>query len=445
MGRTLFVVLPLALIAASCGGDDGTVPATTGPAATTTSTTAPGTPGVQLARAEVDRATTTDVTGEELAAVVAGNTAFAFDLFRAADPGGGNMLASPYSVAAALTMTYAGARADTAAEMRDALHLALGDDRIHPARNELDLRIATAPETYPGDDREPFAVRVANSLWGQQGYPFRDEFLAELARSYDAGMNLVDFTAAAEEARLAINTWVEEQTGGRIEDLIPRGVITDLTRLVLVNAIWFKANWEMQFDPDRTEDGTFTTPDGEVTVPMMHGGGRMAYAAGDGYVTARIPYAGDASMLVVLPDAGRFDEVTAAFGPEDLAAVTAAESTHQVDLTMPRFEFRSEFALKPALQDLGMVAAFIEPSHPDGADFTGMTERRELFVHEVVHQAFISVDEQGTEAAAATAVIVGLESAPPPATVALDRPFLFLIQHDTTGEILFVGRVVDPS
>jgi serpin B len=260
-------------------------------------------------------------------------------------------------------------------------------------------------------------------------------------------MNLADFVTAAEEARQAINAWVEEETEGRIVDLIPEGVITDLTRLVLVNAIWFKANWAEQFDPALTVDGTFTTLGGaEVTVPLMHGGGRLPYTSGDGYQAVRLPYAGDAaSMLIVLPEAGGFEDFAARLDPATLEAIRQEESTHQVALTMPRFEFRSEFALKPALEELGMVAAFTEPSLPGGADLTGMTPRRELFVHEVVHQAFITVDEQGTEAAAATAVIIGLESAPPPATVTIDRPFLFLIEHESTGEILFIGQVTDPS
>jgi serpin B len=298
----------------------------------------------------------------------------------------------------------------------------------------------------PQDDREPFTIRVANSLWGQHGYPFLEEFLMLLAEQYDAGMHLVDFASAAEDARRTINDWVEDQTEGRIVDLIPEGAVTGLTRLVLVNAIWFKANWAEQFSPDDTADGPFTRLDGSVvTVPMMHRSGRIEFMEGDGYVAARLPYAGDASMLVIVPDEGLFPEIARAFGPDDLSEVRELLQIHQVDLTLPRFEFRSELGLKPPLREMGIVAAFVEPSRPDGADLTGMTAERELFVHDVVHQAFISVDEQGTEAAAATAVIIGLESAPPPATLTADRPFLFLIQHDTTGEILFLGQVADPS
>ena len=439
--RAAVVLLVAVLSASACG--TGQPNSTSGSSTPSISPVDPA--RGELARADVARATSTDMTTGELADLVAGNTDFAFDLFRAA-AGEGNALLSPYSVTAALTMTYAGARGTTAQEMRSALQLGLSDERIHAARNELSLRITAEPSTPADGDGEPFAIEVANSLWGQAGYPFLDEFLTLLAEHYDAGMHLVDFVPAAEDARQTINAWVAEKTAGRIVDLIPEGVITDLTRLVLVNAIWFKASWATPFDPDRTGDGPFRLLDGgEVTVPLMQANLELPYAEGDGYQAVRLPYAGDASMLVILPDAERFEEVVHRLDASELEAIRGAEPEHLVELSMPKFEFRSQLALKPALQELGMVAAFTEPSSPDGADFTGMTAARELFVHEVVHQAFITVDEEGTEAAAATAVIVGRESAPMPATVSIDRPFLFLIEHGTTRELLFIGQVTDPS
>lgn len=440
-GRGLAVLLVALLVMSACADQQPSPSPSTSPPAVPPAE--PG--GAELARADVARATSTDVTAAELAMLVAGDTDFAIDLFQvAADEG--NALLSPYSVAAALTMTYAGARGNTAHEMRGVLHLALPDDRIHAARNELDLRITAEPAVLEGEDGEPFAIRVANSLWGQAGYPFQEEFLALLAENYDAGMNLVDYVAAAEQARQTINAWVEEQTDGRIVDLIPEGVITDLTRLVLVNAIWFKASWATHFDPDLTRDGPFRLLDaGEVTVPLMHGNLRLPYADGDGFQAVRLPYAGDASMLIILPDPGGFEQMVDRLSASDIDAIRSAESEHLVELSMPTFEFRSELQLKPALQELGMVAAFTGPSLPDGADFTGIIEARELLIHDVVHQAFIAVDEEGTEAAAATAVIIGLESAPMPATVSIDRPFLFLIEHGATGELLFIGQVTNPS
>jgi len=216
--------------------------------------------------------------------------------------------------------------------------------------------------------------------------------------------------------------------------------------MVLVNAIWFKANWQSQFEPDLTAPGPFTRLDGStVEAELMHGNITMPWASGDGYVATSIPYAGDADMVVVLPDADRFDEVVATFGPDQLDAISAGSERRAVDLTMPKFEFEAEFGLKAALQELGMVESFIAPPGAGTADFSGITEGQELYVQDVVHKSFIKVDEQGTEAAAATAVILGLTSLPQPATVTLDRPFLFIIKHRSSGELLFIGQVTDPS
>lgn len=430
----------MALATAACASGAG--PGTTQP---TPSPTIPG-PEVTLLKANLPRVTDTDVTDDELGRLVAGNTDFAFGIFKVIRPDGDNLIFSPYSIASALTMSYAGARGDTASEIREAISLALAEDRLHAARNQLDLRITEEPQPFQGDEREPFTIRVANSLWGQAGYPFLDEFLELLAANYDAGMNLVDFATAFEEARLQINTWVEEETEGRIVDLIPEDVIDDMTRLVLVNAIWFKANWAEPFDPERTSDGPFTLLDGSlVEVPMMRGSLRIPYTVGDGFQALRIPYAGDAAMVVVLPDRGRFAEIAEGFGPDDLSRLHGSWGDYQVELSFPRFEFRSDVPLKGPLQQLGMEAAFRDPFGPGGADFTGITALRELYVQDVVHQAFISVDEEGTEAAAATAVVIGRTSMPTPAEVDVDRPFLFFIEHGSTGEILFLGQVVDPS
>lgn len=432
----------VALVATSCAEAGET-----GPVDDSTTTTRPGTiaPIQQgdLAKADVARATTTDATNEELAALVAGDTSFAFDLFKAAVAEGENSLLSPYSIAAALTMTYAGARGNTAAEMADVLNI-VDDTRVHAARNELDLQITSVePPRAPDDKREPFEIRVANSLWGQHGFPFVEEFLSVLAENYDAGMNLVDFVAAAEEARVAINEWVEEKTAGRIVDLLAPGVVDAMTRLVLVNAIWFKASWNEQFEPELTANGVFASGDGSsVTVPFMHGGGLMPYADGDGYQAVRIPYAGDAAMLVILPDEGRFADVVDRLSGDLLGEIADSSSRSDVDLAMPKFEFRSEFSLPAALKSLGMADAFA-----GSADFTGIEAGGNLFISDVIHQAFIAVDETGTEAAAATAVVMAFTSAieAPQVALTVDRPFLFIIEHTSTGEILFLGQVTDPS
>lgn len=439
--RNTSIGVLLALLAASCGTTEDTGTTTTG----TNTSLDPGTTVQQgeLARADVPRATATDITDEEIAALVGGNTEFALDLFRSVAEEGGNTFLSPYSIAAALTMTYAGARGATAEQMADVMRFGVDGDRIHVARNELDLRISQVPEPVPGDDREPLAIEIANSLWGQYDYPFLEEFLITLAESYDAGMNLVDFTTSAEEARVAINDWVEENTAGRITDLIPQGVIDSMTRLVLVNAIWFKASWADQFEPEATADGTFVTVDGtEVAVPFMNGTASRGYLVGDGFELLRMPYAGDASMVVIIPDEGRFAEIIAGLDAQFLSEALTQTSSREVDLAFPKFEFTADFSLSQILAELGMADAF----DPGAADFTGIAAASELFLQDVVHKAFVKVDETGTEAAAATAVVIGLTAAgDPPVRVEVDRPFVFLIEHSSTGEILFLGQVTNPT
>ena len=386
-----------------------------------------------------------DPTGLDVSPVVDGDTAFALDLYRelVSDDPDANLFLSPYSISLALSMGLPGARGQTWDEMAEVLRADEGED-WHRARNALDRGLVRDPPTI--DELAPLQLEITNSLWGQSGYPFLDDYLDHLARHYGAEMNTVDFVAAAEEARAAINRWTADATNDRIEELIPEGAVDELTRLVLVNAIWFHANWVHQFDPEQTANDTFTTVDGtEVTVSMMRQSLTTAYGEGDGWSTVRLRYAGEASMLVIAPDEGRFDEVAGALDSDLLERVRTSISGHLVDLAMPRFEFRSQFSLPEVLERLGMVEALIPPGPDGGADLTRIIEARELYVTDVLHEAFVSVDEEGTEAAAATAMIAGVTSAPPPATLTLDRPFIFLIEDDATDAILFIGQVTDPT
>jgi serpin B len=304
--------------------------------------------------------------------------------------------------------------------------------------------IAASGQSPEGEDPPPFRLRAVNSLWLQRDYPVLAEYLDTLAASYDAGLNLLDFIADPEGSRRTINDAVAVATEDRIEELIPEGVITDLTRLVLTNAVYFKANWASEFDPAATAPAPFRLADGtETTVPMMHTSATVDFAHGRGFVAAWLPYVGDASMMVLLPE-GDLADLLADLSPEDLQAANQARLAHMVDLAVPRFEFRSQLTLAPLLQELGMEAAFVPPPAPGSADLTGITAVRELYVQDVVHEGFVKVDEKGTEAAAATAVVVGVTSLPPAATLHLDRPFLFLISHESTGEILFAGVVARP-
>ncbi|MCK5434684.1 MAG: serpin family protein, partial [Dehalococcoidales bacterium] len=243
--------------------------------------------------------------------------------------------------------------------------------------------------------------------------------------------------------RLTINNWVSDQTEGRIEDLIPQGVIDALTRLVLTNAIYFNAAWEYPFDGDMTEDGPFYLLDGgEVIVPMMSQTESFGYAEGDEYQAVELPYdGGELSMVILLPQTGHFDAFEGSLDAQQVDAIMGRLEYSQVSLTMPKFEFESGFGLKETLAAMGMPVAFSRD-----ADFSGMTGNRDLFIADVIHKAFVSVDEAGTEAAAATAVVMELTAVPEvPVEVTADRPFIFLIRDIETGTILFVGRIVDPS
>ncbi len=351
---------------------------------------------------------------------------------------------SPYSIATALSMLYPGARGTTAEEIAQVLHLDVDDDTLHAVRNHIDTALATPPAPMgESDTRQPFTIRPANSAWGQGGYPFRDDYLTVLATDYGAGLRLLDYAGDPDGSRAIINRWVEETTEDRIKDLIPEGGITVDTRLALVNAIWFYANWYEAFDPQLTAPGSFTLlDDSEIRVPLMQASLRTGYAETGLFEAVRLPYAGDAAMVVLLPRSGSPADLAAALEPEDL---DIAWGDRRVEITLPSFEFDAEIALKPALQQLGMTTAFEPPSPTSGADLTGITEMRELYVSDAFHKTFIALDEEGTEAAAATALIIGLTSAPEPATFTADRPFLFWIEHSSTGEMLFLGQVTDPS
>jgi len=430
----LTVIVVLSLV--SCGEGEGE--------ATPTPTATP-TPGAAMVQSEKQRDTSPDVATSDLADLVDGNSEFAFDLYQSLKEKEGNLFYSPYSISLALAMTYAGAKGETEQQMADTLHFTLSQDRLHPAFNALDLELASRGEGAEGKDEEGFRLNIVNAIWGQEDYKFLAEFLDVLAENYGAGLRLLDFVNAPEESRITINDWVSEQTEGRIEDLIPPGLIDAFTRLVLTNAIYFNAAWLSPFDEDMTVDGTFHLLDGgEVTVPMMTQTESFGYTAGEGYQAVELPYdGGELSMVILLPEAGQFDAFEGSLDADLVHAITNDLVNRRVALTMPKFEFESDFGLAGTLAAMGMPIAF-----SGGADFSGMTGSRDLFIGEIIHKAFVSVDEAGTEAAAATAVVVvtsGPVGPDEPLRVTVDRPFIFLIRDIETGAILFVGRVMNPS
>lgn len=382
-----------------------------------------------------------------LAADIAGAMQqFAADLYDAAAVTPGNFVCSPYSVAIALTMTRNGARGRTADEMDRVLHapeLRVLDDGV----NALTRHVEGLAHERTRDDGTDASVLldVANSLWGQQDLTWEQDFLDALAEDFGAGMRLVDYKRDAETARLAINAWTGERTHDRIPELVPGGVLDVDTRLVLVNAIYLKAPWVAPFTKNGTSDASFTRDDGStVTVPMMSSDflGPVGYATGDGWQAVDLPYdGGDLAMAVVVPDAGRFGEVEQSLDGVLLRSLLGGFRPTTVKLRLPRWTFRTQVSLAEVLATLGMPTAF-----SDDADFTGMTTDERLCIDAVLHEAFVAVDEAGTEAAAATAVVMrGVSAMRTSVDLTVDRPFLFVIHDVEMGTPLFAGRVTDPT
>ncbi len=400
--------------------------------------------GMEVLRSERQRDSAPDVTETELTELVSGNSDFAFDLYQEVRQKAENLFYSPHSISLALAMTYAGARNNTESQMADTLHFSLTQEQLHPAFNALDLELASRGQGAEGQDGEGFRLNIVNAIWGQTGYSFLPGFLDILAENYDAGLRLLDFQNAPEDSRVCINNWVSDQTEDRIKDLIPKEAITWETVLVLTNAIYFNAAWLYPFDEELTQDGPFHLLGGsQITVPMMSQTEYFRYASGDGYQAVEMPYDGEElSMVVFLPEADRFDDFETSLDAGQVEAIIDNLSPTYLHLTMPKFEYKFSLGLKDMLKAMGMNDAF----NPVVADFSGMDGTRDLCVGDVLHKAFVSVNEAGTEAAAATAVImIGTGMPPTPTELTLDHPFIFLIRDIETGAILFVGRVLNPG
>lgn len=372
--------------------------------------------------------------------LVAGNTAFGLDLYGQLRSEPGNLFLSPFSISVALGMTAAGARGKTREEMTRVLHLP--DDA--PAAFGAVLR---SLNEEPDPKKRGFTLTTANALWAQTGYPWRPEYKKLVAEAYLAGLYDVDFASAPEPARATINAWVEKETRQKIRELLPPRSITPLTRLVLTNAIYFKGDWQNPFEKSQTKDLPFTRADGtKVPTPLMYRVGGYGYLENDTFQVLQLPYAGRRiSMVVILPRKPDGLPVVEKelIGPNLTTLLNNLGYEREVHVHLPRFKVEQSFTLNQPLQALGMKSAFA------GADFSGMhTGPEQLDISAVIHKAFVDVNEEGTEAAAATGVIVGVTSvapAPPqPKYFRADRPFLFLIRDQKTGSILFMGRLVDP-
>ena len=332
---------------------------------------------VEELRSDRDRSVTS-VGPADLDELVRGNNAFAFDLYHALSDGEGNLFYSPFSISQALGMTSAGARGETQRQMADTLHHRLPQNDLHPAFNALDRILASRGKDPPGapakggEADEYFRLNIANAIWGQEGYHFLPDFLDVLAAHYGAGMMPADFAGAPDESRVRINDWVAEETSGKVKDLLPPGIIDPSTRLVLTNAIYFNASWLWPFSPRNTEMRPFHLDGGgTVSVPMMTETAKdfYGYARGDGYQAVDLPYSwGELSMTILLPDAGGLEEFEGSLNSEMLDRIIDDIEIDYITLTMPLFEFESEFDLSDTLAGMGMPDAFGAE-----ADFSGMT------------------------------------------------------------------------
>jgi serpin B len=386
--------------------------------------------------------------------VACGNNCFALQLYQKLQGQPGNLFFSPYSISTALAMTYAGANGPTQAQMAEVLCLPTLKDvlqklpaaRAPMSREEFAKAFGEIIKSLnERGGRGTYELRVANALWGQEDYEFLAPFAKLVKDQYGGHLARVNFVTAAEKARRTINTWVEKQTNGKIKDLLGPGVLDSMTRLVLTNAVYFKGNWANQFKKDQTEDGPFTLLDGgKVRVPMMNQKSRFGYAETDTLQVLEMPYVGgELSMVVLLPkEPAGIGELEKTLTQDSVSKWLSGVHRQEVIVTIPRFKMTHKFDMGAVLRSMGMTEAFSSQ-----ADFSGMTGHRDLFISAVIHQAYVDVNEEGTEAAAATGVTMRLTSMAPGKVPVFhaDHPFIFLIRDIPSGSILFLGRVVNPQ
>jgi serine protease inhibitor len=400
-------------------------------------------PKYQIVQSTLARDTNPQVPDADFTAVVAGNTDFALKVFPLIDPSGSNnTVFSPYSITQAFALTAPGARGNTLSGIEQALSFTLPQDRLNKAFNKLDLLIMSeANGSITSTGYQLPILRNANAIWGQKGFSILPTYLDTLAINYGAGLHVVDFINEIEDARTTINSWVEDQTNNRIQNLIPPGGVGQSTRLVLTNAVWFKAYWETRFPNLYTRNQTFFNHDGtSSSVPFMQNTLAVPYAQVDNSQAVDLPYVGNNfSMLVIMPDPGTFDTFMTALTPTVLSEIIDNLAPEEMLLNLPKFTFTYNSDMVPILKSFGMTDAF----NLSAADFSGIDGSRDLVVADVFHQAFISVYEQGTEAAAATGVVFA--TGPPPSLVlVIDHPYIFIIREKQTGLILFMGKVLSP-
>lgn len=385
--------------------------------------------------------------------IAEGNNEFALELYEKLKSSEGNLFFSPYSISTALTMAFAGARGRTESQMAEVLHFPI----ITEPATELPSKLISNRQQFASvfgkivkdlnerGKKGGYELTVANALWGQRGYGFLEDFLKLIETNYGGQLNEVDFSGATENARQTINAWVEEKTNNKIQNLIGKGVLDSMTRLVLTNAIYFKGNWAVQFKEDKTKDAPFTLADGQkVDIPMMNQIAEFGYMETEKFQALELPYVDDElSMIVLLPkELDGIHELEKTLTLEDFSQWLGKLFKHEVVVSIPKFKMTSQFSLASILKSMGMEDAFSQ-----GADFSGINGKRDLFISAVIHKAYVDVNEEGTEAAAATGVAVRLTSIGPSRipVFCADHPFLFFIRDNNSSSILFIGRVMNPK
>lgn len=380
---------------------------------------------------------TIEVTEETVQTLAQSNNQFALELYDVLADAEGNLFFSPYSISSAFTMAYAGAAGETADQMAKTLHHQLSGPTLYRSYAALDRDLKTTAS-------ESVKLHIANRLWGQTGYNFIPHYLEVTRQYFGAELKTLDFKQQTEQARITINQWIEDQTAEKITNLMPPGSLTEDTRLVLTNAIYFKANWAEQFAPDQTNDAPFYLPSDEpTTVPMMFQEHRYPYLNLPELQVLELPYAGrELVMTVLLPsrEAG-LATLEAKMTDAWLRDLFDALRPTKVQIWLPRFKMETKYDLAPPMQQLEMRLPF-----SDKANFSGMNGERNLFLSAAVHKAYVDVNEEGTEAAAATGISVGITAVQlDPIQFRADHPFVFLIRHRPSGAILFIGRLDNPS
>jgi serpin B len=372
--------------------------------------------------------------------LVHGNTAFALDMYQKVRSTEGNIFFSPYSISTAFAMTYAGARNTTQNQMASVLHFSLDQCQLHPAFSELQAHFLQL------QDSKPFRLNITNALWIQEDYELLETFLELNQKYYGANLFYLNFRENPEDSRVKINDWVEDKTEGKIQKLLPSGAVKTFTRLILTNTIYFKAEWHNKFNAHNTKEHDFwITPEEKTKVQMMSQKNHFGYWENETFQILEMPYIrGDLSMVVCLPrKTDGLPDLESQINTNALKGWISNLNRQQVKVLFPKFTTTQNIDLKEILMALGMVEAFTE-----NADFSGMETKKELYITDALHKAFIDVDELGTEAAAATAVSVGATSIQRPRVVPefrADHPFLFLIRDNQTGSILFMGRLTQPT